>query len=54
MNREAEKYINFDQKLYPNLQPSAPDLELLINKKIKDLNSFNHSCTKYKFNDEIF
>ena len=33
-----------EQKLYPPLQPSAPDLELIINKKkIKDMNSFNNS-----------
>ena len=32
-----------DQKLYPNIQPSAPDLELIIDKKIKDINSFNNS-----------
>ena len=32
-----------EQKLYPNFQPSAPDLELLIDKKIKDINSFNNS-----------
>ena len=32
-----------DQKLNPNTQPSAPDLELIINQKIKDINSFNNS-----------
>ena len=32
-----------DQKLYPNIQPSAPDLESIINNKIKDINSFNNS-----------
>ena len=32
-----------DQKLYPNTQPSAPDLELIINQKIKDSQSFNNS-----------
>ena len=29
MDREAEKYKNFDQKLYPNIQPSAPDLRII-------------------------
>ena len=32
-----------EQKLYPNIQPSAPQLEEIIDKKIKDINSFNNS-----------
>ena len=32
-----------DQKLYPNIQPSAPQLEELINQKLKDTQSFNNS-----------
>ena len=47
-----------DQKLYPNILPSAPQLEELINQKIKDSQSFNNSINNIilmmKYYDQQF